>query len=407
MTRLLATLALASTVLSSSLEAQTSHGAGCAGASGVTPTLAVSGIVKSGQSWTLEITAPGGLGLGYLAIGFSNTTASAFGGVPLPIDLGGFFGDPLWSGCSLNVDPSYALQPYAFDPNANGGLATFTFPGFDFGTVYLQAVNVDADFVTRIAGVSQGLAVGRTAPAGMVAIEPGTFAMGSDAAITSPYFNVSGQQPVRLVTLSQPFWIGEREVTQAEYTAVMGANPSFFVGPSRPVEFVSWFDARAYCAALTVAETLAGNVPFGYEYRLPTEAEWEYACRGGTTTEFNVGADLFCADAWFAGTYHLGPSFVSCGHPSGTTAVGSYAPNAWGLFDMHGNVWEWCLDSFSEYGPEAVTDPFVTGAQNKVVRGGGWDDGSNGCRSAVRAATNPGAQNDVGFRVVLAPVLIP
>jgi formylglycine-generating enzyme required for sulfatase activity len=408
MARTLASLVLVASAFTSTLEAQTLFGSGCAGASGVTPTLAVNGTVKSGSTWTLEVTAPGGIGLGYLAIGFSNTTASAFGGLPLPLDLGGFFGDPLWSGCSLHVDPSYALQLYAFDPNSNGGLSTFTFPGFDFGVVYIQAVNIDADFVTRIAGVSQGLAVRRTAPAGMVAIAPGTFTMGSNAPGGAPYFDGSNNNLEHSVTISYPFWMAEHEVTQAEYSALMGNNPSLYVGPNRPVERVSWNTARAFCTALTVQETLAGNVPAGYEYRLPTEAEWEYACRAGTTTEFNVGAALLCGDAWFSETYHPTNSIVSCRNLTGTLDVGSYAPNAWGLYDMHGNVWEWCLDSFLNYSAVPVTDPFISGAPGRVHRGGGWSGRSDDCQSARRRSTSPdNAFSYFGFRVVLAPALVP
>jgi formylglycine-generating enzyme required for sulfatase activity len=185
----------------------------------------------------------------------------------------------------------------------------------------------------------------------------------------------------------------------------MGSNPSAFVGPNRPVERVSWFSARAYCTKLTVAETLAGNVPIGYEYRLPTEAEWEYACRAGTTTEFNVGAGLFCNQAMFANSSH---SNSSCGS-SGTVDVGGYAPNAWGLYDMHGNVWEWCLDSFANYGAAPVTDPFVTGGPSRVIRAGGWANSSSSCRSAFRFDFDPYFEfnSGIGFRVVLAPILVP
>jgi formylglycine-generating enzyme required for sulfatase activity len=398
----IAALALATILFGREATAQTLFGSGCAGASGVTPTLAVSGVVKSAQNWTLEVTAPGGIGLGYLAIGFSNTSASAFGGLPLPLDLGGFFGDPLWSGCSLNVDPSYVLAPYFFDPNSNGGLATFTLPGFDFGTVFMQAVNVDADFATRIAGVSRGLAV-RPAPPGMVAIVPGTFEMGSNAPSGAPYFGPVG--PVHTVTISQPFWIGAHEVTQADYEALMGSNPSQVVGPNRPVTDVNWFDAGIYCFALTVAQTLAGNVPVGYEYRLPTEAEWEYVCRAGTTTEFNVGPVLNCTDARFGFSNHTN---ASCGSVA-PVDVGSYPPNAWGLFDMHGNVWEWCHDSFASYGAAPVTDPLVTGGSSRIIRGGSVGSFSSDCRSAIRGNNtfpNSGFP-EVGFRVVLGPILVP
>jgi formylglycine-generating enzyme required for sulfatase activity len=405
----LALVALAPLVAPATLHAQSSFGSGCAGASGVTPTLAVRDIVQSGSTWTLEVTAPGGLGLGYLAIGFSNTTASAIGGLPLPLDLGVLFGDPLWSGCALNVDPSYSLQPYAFDPSANGGVSTFTFPGFDFGVVHMQAVNLDPDFATRIAGVSQGLTVRRTAPAGMVAIQPGTFQMGSTAA-GGLYFATTYEAPVHTVTISYPFWMGAREVTQAEYTALTGSNPSSAVGPNLPVESLQWSEARDYCAALTVAETLAGNVPAGYEYRLPTEAEWEYACRAGTTTEFNTGAELLCSDAHVLRSWHqLSVNIGFCSSPSLTTTkdVGSYPPNAWGLYDMHGNVHEWCLDVLERYEDAAVVDPFVTSDSIfRVYRGGSFGSQSPQARSAWRFDAFSGNQR-IGFRVVLAPVLVP
>ncbi|QDU85604.1 Serine/threonine-protein kinase pkn1 [Planctomycetes bacterium Pla163] len=391
-------------------QAQTSFGTSCAGASGVTPELSIIGPVQSGQPWTLEVTAPGGLGLGYLLVGFSNTSASALGGVPLPLDLGAFFADPLWGGCELAIDPSYQFLPYTFDPNANGGLWSKNFPGFDTGQLYLQALNIDADFTTRIAGVSQGMLVSSVSQfvPGMVPIAPGTFDMGSNAPSGAPYFGSSVEQPVHSVTISQPFWMGQHEVTQAEYEALMGSNPAFYLGANRPVERVTWFDAVAYCQALTAQESALGNVPAGYEYRLPTEAEWEYACRAGTTTEFNVGDELFCSDARFDATYHPTGNFSSCGNPPGTVDVGSYAPNAWGLFDMQGNVWEWCLDSFASYPAGPVTDPFVTGGSLRVYRGGSWNGTSGNCRSADRDGTGPGFPGfDVGFRVVLAPVLVP
>jgi formylglycine-generating enzyme required for sulfatase activity len=400
MTRTIVTLALLTTVFTTSLEAQTLFGSSCAGASGVTPTLSVVGPVKSGQTYSVEVAAPGGIGFGYLLIGFSNTSASAFGGLPLPLDLGGFFADPLWTDCTLNVDPSYTLAPFLFDPNTNGGVTAFTFPGFDFGTVYMQSVNIDPDFTTRIAGVSQGLAIRRTAPAGMVAIEPATFTMGSNAfAVQFP-----NEGPVRQVTLSKPFWIGTHEVTQAEYQAVMGTNPSFFVGPNLPVDTLSWFDAVAYCTALTAQQALLGNVPAGYEFRLPTEAEWEYCCRAGTTTEWNTGGSLNTSQANFQG------ALADAANPFGKSApVGSYAPNAFGLYDMHGNLQEWCLDSYSPfYAPGPITDPFVTGTNDRIIRGGSyfalWS--ATNCRSAFRYAF-PAQFTNGGVRVVLAPILVP
>ena len=234
----------------------------------------------------------------------------------------------------------------------------------------------------------------------MVAIQPGTFSMGSTI--------VGGTAaPVHAVTITQPFWVGKYEVTQAEYQAVRGSNPSQFQGasypnaPQRPVERVTWNDAMAYCSLLTATEAAAGRIPAGYQYRLPTEAEWEYVCRAGTTTEWNTGASLVCGQANFSG----------CG-PGQTTVVGSYPANPWGLFDTHGNVWEWCLDWWdgsANYPSSAVSDPYVSSGPYRVGRGGSWFNSAVACRSAFR--TNyflPGFTNDlIGFRVVLAPVLVP
>ncbi|MBM3962787.1 MAG: formylglycine-generating enzyme family protein [Planctomycetes bacterium] len=237
----------------------------------------------------------------------------------------------------------------------------------------------------------------------MVPIAPGTFQMGSMA-------GNSNEQPVHQVTLTNPFWMGKYEVTQAQYQAVMGSNPSYFTGasapnaPQRPVEQVSWFNAVAYCQALTATEQAAGRVPAGYQYRLPTEAEWEYCCRAGTTTEWHTGTSLSTSQTNFQGT------LANATHPDGQTAVvGSYAPNAFGLHDMHGNVWEWCLDSYALYAPGPVTDPVVTGGLNRVVRGGSWDvNAATFCRSAYRLINSPDQPfYGSGFRVVLAPVLVP
>ncbi len=239
---------------------------------------------------------------------------------------------------------------------------------------------------------------------GMAMISPGTFDMGSNAASGPPYYGWWTEQPVHSVTISYCFWMGETEVTQAQWASLTGTNPSFHVAPSKPVETVSWFDARTYCAALTAQQSALGNVPAGYQYRLPTEAEWEYACRAGTTTEFNVGAALFCGQARIHYSAFTGSE---CG-PYGTALVGSYAPNAWGLHDMHGNVSEWCLDSHATYSAGAVTDPFVTGCCYRVYRGAGGASHAFQARSALRGATHPNTVSPfVGFRVVLAPVLNP
>ncbi len=236
----------------------------------------------------------------------------------------------------------------------------------------------------------------------MVQIPAGTFLMGSSAASGVPYYGPIG--PVHSVTISQSFWMSETEITQAQYQGMKGSNPSSSLGAYLPVEQATWYDARAYCAALTAQEQAAGNVPAGMEYRLPTEAEWEYACRAGTTTEFNVGSGLHCDRAKFAHSYH---SNSSC-RPLFTVNVGSYSANAFGLYDMHGNVMEWCLDSYVDYSAASQTDPFVTGGATRVIRGGSWVHDSSRCRSAWRDDVSPGIFWDaLGFRVVLAPVLVP
>jgi formylglycine-generating enzyme required for sulfatase activity len=252
--------------------------------------------------------------------------------------------------------------------------------------------------------LAEVIALVPNAALGMVLIPAGTFDMGSSAGNWAPYYGSSSTQPVHSVTISQDFFMGEHEVTQAEYQAMMGTNPSSFSGVNRPVESVTWYDARAYCTARTAQEMALGNVPSGMEYRLPTEAEWEYACRAGTTTEFNVGADLYCADARFVYSFHSNSSCSS----SSTVDVGGYSANAFGLYDMHGNVWEWCLDSYAGYSSGAATDPFVTGGSNRVLRGGSWTSNSGSCRSAYRNNFSPGGSGDgLGFRVVLASVLVP
>lgn len=243
----------------------------------------------------------------------------------------------------------------------------------------------------------------------MVPIAPGTFLMGSNVTAGFPFYPLAPERPVHQVTISRPFWIGQYEVTQAEYQAVMGVNPSLYQGASYPnsancpVESVSWNDATAYCTALTAQEAAAGRLPFGYQYRLPTEAEWEYCCRAGSTTEFGYGNSLVCGLAQFAHSYHTSSSCNS----AGTVPVGSYPPNALGLYDMHGNVWEWCLDSWygtANYPSSPVVDPYVQSGNGRITRGGGHGSTSEYCRSAYRVRQYPYyMRNDFGFRVVLAP----
>lgn len=231
----------------------------------------------------------------------------------------------------------------------------------------------------------------------LVWIPPGTFTMGSPANETDRY---SDEGPQTRVYLSKGFFMGKYEVTQREYHEVTGSNPSYFTGDlDCPVEQVSWNDAVAYCTKLTENESKAGRLPAGYVYRLPTEAEWEYACRAGTTTRFSHGDDpgyaMLKNYCWY-----------SANSNGRTWKVGGKLPNPWGLYDMHGNVWEWCLDWYQDsLAGGIVTDP--TGPRsgsNRVVRGGSWSDGGSGCRSAYRWYYWPGNRNRIiGFRVLLAP----
>ncbi|MEZ6015018.1 MAG: formylglycine-generating enzyme family protein [Planctomycetota bacterium] len=288
-------------------------------------------------------------------------------------------------------------------PQPTGAVAVLPGETWNFQCWYRDAAGGSAT-----SNFSDGLAVlfsGSPTPVPtMVPIPAGTFLMGSNAPSGPPYYGELTPDPVRQVTISYSFWMGQHEVTQAEYQALMGTNPSLYQVASHPVDTVSWSQSRAYCAAPTAQQ--AGNLPAGYEYRLPTEAEWEYACRAGTTTEFHYGPDLFCNQASFGSSYHSNPP-TWCGNTS-PVPVGTYAQNAFGLYDMHGNVSEWCLDSHAPYTSAAVTDPFVTGGPFRVFRGGSWFSDSDLCRSAFRYYYIPGLTNyRIGFRVVLAPVLVP
>jgi formylglycine-generating enzyme required for sulfatase activity len=233
----------------------------------------------------------------------------------------------------------------------------------------------------------------------MVFIRPNTFALGSP---TNEVGRSADEGPQTTVTISHGFWIGKHEVTQGEYLAVVGYNPSQFTGDlSRPVESVSWLDATNYCALLTAQQLSAGLIPLGSRYRLPTEAEWEYAARAGTSTRFSYGDDPNATSltnyAWYA----------VIGGPT-THPVGQKAPNPWGLYDMEGNVWEWCLDWQGAYPGGFVTEPQGPASNPigvKIIRGGAWDGFETDCRSAKRMGFGVSPfliDFNLGFRVVLA-----
>ena len=251
--------------------------------------------------------------------------------------------------------------------------------------------------------------------AAMVWIPPGTFTMGSPASESG---RLEDEGPQTQVTMSRGFWLGRYEVTQREYEAVTGSNPSLFRGNlDRPVERVSWNEAAAYCEALTTQERSVGRLPAGYEYRLPTEAQWEYACRAGTTTRYSWGDSdaeavmkQYCwydknARQWDDGFPPNELWTVPHAGREGTQPVGRKLPNAWGLYDMHGNVWEFCADWMgTPYPGGSVTDLTGTGWM-RVLRGGGWPEDTRDCRSAKRLGyAAMYEQGHRGFRVALVPV---
>ena len=215
---------------------------------------------------------------------------------------------------------------------------------------------------------------------------PGTFTMGSPVSEEGRNSDETQHQ----VTISHGFWMLETEVTLGMWESVMGSNPSAFIGGKLPVETVSWNDCQEFVQKLIGLDV----APAGYRFSLPTEAQWEYACRAGTTTPFHSG-DTIDRD------------MVNFGRNLGrTTAVGSYPANAWGLYDMHGNVWEWCLDLYDDYPPGSATDPLGDSSNtSRVLRGGGWFHIAGDCRSAIRRDREPSVRNNaVGMRLALIRV---
>ena len=242
-------------------------------------------------------------------------------------------------------------------------------------------------------------------------IAAGTYWMGSP--VSEPD-RLDNEGPQTHVTISQGFLISRYEVAQEQYEAVMGENPSWFKGNAwRPVERVSWHDAVLYCERLTAREQELGRLPPGYVYRLPTEAEWEFACRAGAPGMFGWGdaADEATVKsfAWYQKNARADVWTVPHAFKEGTQQVGLLQTNAYGLRDMHGNVAEWCLDTDGAYPGGEVTDWQSSAVSNRrVARGGSWYDDVGACRSARRfalAATHRDSQ--VGFRPVLGPVANP
>ncbi|SFM25279.1 Formylglycine-generating enzyme, required for sulfatase activity, contains SUMF1/FGE domain [Methanolobus profundi] len=220
-------------------------------------------------------------------------------------------------------------------------------------------------------------------------IPAGEFYMGTNS---TPI--VAFDDPMHKVTIDNAFYMAEYEVTQSQWAAIMNDDPSYFKGDELPVEQVSWYDAQEFIERLNEIENTD-------KYRLPTEAEWEYACRAGTSTDLS-----FTDEATDLDTYGWSDSYGWCALNSNSTTnpVGQKEPNSWGLYDMHGNVWEWVQDTWENNyeGAPADGSAWEEGdLSNRVGRGGSWMDGPNICKSHFRGSLDANSTSNVlGFRVV-------
>ena len=218
----------------------------------------------------------------------------------------------------------------------------------------------------------------------MVKVEAGSFDMGATSEMQNPY---SDEKPVHRVTLTNNYYVGKYEVTQALWQAVMGSNPSIFKGDDLPVEEVSWKDCQKFITKL--------NAMTGKRFRLPSEAEWEYAARGGKKSRGYLysGSNAIGDVAWYEGN----SSFM-------THAVGTKQPNELGIYDMTGNVWEWCQDRYGSYSSSPQTNPTgAVGGSRRVFRGGSWSYSARRCCTSSRSGHSPGYRRyDLGLRLVLS-----
>jgi uncharacterized protein (TIGR02996 family) len=220
-------------------------------------------------------------------------------------------------------------------------------------------------------------------------VPPGSFLMGGT--------EDDNEKPVHRVTLTAGAFLGIHPVTQVQWKAVMGTEPSHFKGPNKPVEQVTWDDCQEFCAKLTAHLNGSATV------RLPTEAEWECACRAGTTTHYHFGDVIDTDRANYSGTHTWNGSSKGKNRKT-TTDVGSFLPNLWGLYDLHGNVWEWCADGYAEYTADDQIDPKREIGQyddsDRVLRGGSWFNFPQLCRVASRDENATAYSLDIyGFRV--------
>jgi formylglycine-generating enzyme required for sulfatase activity len=289
---------------------------------------------------------------------------------------------------ALAIDPTKTMPPVGKPLHpASASLTTYTF----------ETVSVDSEgeIIIRQSGSAPCLTVSLSAEISLdlVLIPGGTFMMGDNR-------HHQDEQPVHQVTVA-PFYMGKYPVTQAQYRSIMGDNLGSGLGADYPAEKVNWDDAQAFCTKLSQQT--------GKQYSLPSEAQWEYACRANTTTAFHFGATITPNLVNYNGEYPYN------GAPKGenraqSTPVGTFPANAFGLSDMHGNVWEWCLDEYqSNYlnapidGSASIDPNSSAGNSKRVMRGGAWDYVAKGCRSSVRCSLDSSLRMDgCGFRVVSA-----
>ena len=367
--------------------------------------------VANGSSYRIKVVVSDGQATDTASSGSNFTISNAAPNNPPNITLTSPTGGETWSANrlimwsatdddddTLSIDISYSANGGSTwstisSSETNDGSYLWNTASVANGSSYRIKVVVSDGQATDTASSGSNFTVDNSGGGGgdldLVYIEPGTFQMGS----VSGY---SDETPVHTVTITQGFWMGKYEVTQAQWRAVvewkqdnggtsLSASPSYFSGDDRPVEYVSWNDCQSWLAALSEMT--------GKTYRLPTEAEWEYACRAGSTTEYSFGDD-----AGTLGNY----AWYSSNSGSNTHPVGGKLPNAWGLCDMHGNVWEWCQDWYGSYTSGTQTDPTgpSTGSY-RVLRGGSWFNLADRCRSAYRYLSNPDSRSCYyGLRVV-------
>jgi formylglycine-generating enzyme required for sulfatase activity len=228
-----------------------------------------------------------------------------------------------------------------------------------------------------------------------VAIEPGSFVMGSPIREAGR----NDDETAHRVTMTRRFFVGRREVTQTQWTMVMGQNPSHFKDCSHcPVENVDFYEVASFITHLNAQST-------SMRYRLPTEAEWEYVCRAGTQTPFTTGGHITVDQANVDGRFPYAGSAATASYDK-TRPAGSFAPNPWGLYDVHGNVWEWTNDWYGPYDSRADTDPKGPDAGTvRVIRGGSWRFDANSARCALRYTHSPQDKgSSLGFRLVAEPI---